>query len=84
MSRSRSKRNKVDPTQIHQTSISRLSHEGRGIAQIEGKNTFLFGGLPDEEVNFHYTQKRGRFDEGDVTEVLKSSPERTLAGCEHF
>jgi 23S rRNA (uracil1939-C5)-methyltransferase len=83
MSKSR-RRNKVDTTQISPASITRLSHEGRGIAQIDGKNTFLFGGLPEEAVLFHYTQKRGRFDEGDVTEVLSASPERTTPGCEHF
>ncbi len=64
--------------------VNGLSHEGRGITSINGKVTFLLGGLPGETVKFIYQKKHGQYDEGQVTEVLESSPERVNPVCEHF
>ena len=64
--------------------ITGLSHEGRGIATLHGKTTFLQGGLMDEEVEFHYVKFRNKFDEGQVVRVLKASPHRVLPRCSHY
>src|SRR5262249_54141304 len=64
--------------------IHQLSHEGRGIASIDGKVTFLRGGLPGETVEFHYLKRHSQFDEGQVTSVLEASSLRTLPVCQHF
>lgn len=65
--------------------ITGLSHEGRGVAMINGKTTFLQGGLVDEAVEFHYVKFRNKFDEGQVVRVLKASPHRVLLPrCEHY
>ena len=64
--------------------VTKFSHEGRGIAQIDGKTTFLFGALADETVKFRYTLKRSQFDEGQVTAVLDSHPNRVQPTCPHF
>lgn len=61
--------------------ILKLSHEGRGIAQIEGKTLFLEGGLPGEQVEFDYKNKRSRFSEGHVTHVLRPSAHRVTPVC---
>ncbi len=66
------------------THISKLTHEGRGIAHVDGKATFLFGGLPDEDVTFKYTHKKSNFAEGDVIEVLQASSQRVTPKCAHF
>ncbi len=66
------------------TTIERLSHEARGIAQIDGKTTFIRDALPGETVRFSHTRRRGRFDEGQTLEVLTASPERTSPHCAHF
>lgn len=63
--------------------ILKLSHEGRGIAQIEGKTLFLEGGLPGETVEFDYKHKRSRFSEGYVTHVVNSSVHRVTPLCPH-
>ncbi len=63
--------------------ITALSHDGRGIGRVEGKTVFVDGALPGEQVNFLYTQRRGRFDEGRALEVLRASPERVTPRCPH-
>jgi len=66
------------------TTVKRLSHEGRGIAEIEGKTTFIFGALPNETVSFQYSKCRRQFDEGQVLEVHSPSKERVKPRCPHF
>ena len=64
--------------------IQKLSHEGRGIAYINGKITFLLGGLAGEKVEFKYLKQHRSFDEGQVTQVLEASPQRVTPPCPHF
>ena len=64
--------------------VESLSHEGRGIARINGKTVFIGGALPGEQVTFQYTRKRGQFDEGRVVDVVKSSALRVEPRCRHY
>ena len=64
--------------------IESLSHEGRGIARIDGKATFVDGALAGETVEMQYTYKRGKFDEGKVLNVIKAAAERVEPSCPHF
>ena len=68
----------------NQTIIEKLSHEGRGIARINGKTTFIAGALPKEVVKFRYLRKKSAFDEGRVLQVLESAPERVRPRCVHY
>lgn len=68
----------------HTATIEALSHDGRGIARINGKTTFLLSGLPTEEVTFVYSKKHTTFDEGQVVSVNSSSSERATPACQHF
>ncbi len=63
--------------------IEKLSHDGRGIARINGKTTFIDGALAGEEVTFEYTRKKRDFDEGRVLTVEKASPDRVAPRCAH-
>lgn len=81
MPRRRRKKLPVDPATI---TVESLSHEGRGIAHIEGKTVFIDGGLAGEEVNFLYSRKRSKFDEGYTVEVIQASPLRTEPKCRHY
>lgn len=63
--------------------IEKLSHDGRGIARIDGKTTFIDGALSGETVTFEYTRKKRDFDEARVVSVEKSSPHRVEARCPH-
>lgn len=64
--------------------IESLSHDGRGVAHINGKALFVDGALPGEEVLFTYIAQRKRFDEGQVEKIILSSPDRTEPHCKHF
>ena len=80
---SRRRRKKL-PTEPVRATIESMSHDGRGIAHIDGKVTFISRSLPGEEVMFRYTMQRGKFDEGDAVEVLEASPQRIEPRCPHF
>ncbi|NNG14402.1 MAG: TRAM domain-containing protein, partial [Gammaproteobacteria bacterium] len=81
MARRRKKKLPVDPVRAE---IESLSHEGRGVAHIDGKATFIDNALPGEEVMFIYTSKRKAFDQGVAVEIIKASADRVEPGCVHF
>lgn len=81
MSRSKPKSLPAAPVPVH---IDALSHDGRGVARIEGKAVFIDGGLPGEDVRAIYTAVHRDFDEAVVVEVLKASPDRVEPRCAHF
>lgn len=64
--------------------IEKFSHDGRGIARIEGKTTFIQQALPDETVSFHYLRKKRDFDEGRMLSVIEASPYRVEPKCPHY
>lgn len=72
------------PTEPVKAKIESLSHDGRGVARIDNKATFIHGGLPGEDVLFLYTEKKRSHDEGKVVEVLSASELRTTPACAHY
>jgi 23S rRNA (uracil1939-C5)-methyltransferase len=64
--------------------VDSLSHEGRGIARIDGKVTFIDGALPGETVRIRYHRHRARHDVAETIEVLTPSPDRVSPHCPHF
>ena len=65
--------------------IESLSHEGRGIARIEGKTVFVDNALPGETVRLRYRSVGKRFDAGIAEEVLENpSPLRVEPACEFY
>ena len=66
------------------TAVEKFSHDGRGIARIDGKTTFIDGALPEETVIFQYTSKKRDYDEGVVLSVLEASPQRVKPHCPHY
>ncbi|NNM61082.1 MAG: 23S rRNA (uracil(1939)-C(5))-methyltransferase RlmD [Steroidobacteraceae bacterium] len=61
-----------------------LSHDGRGIARIDGKAVFIAGALPGERVIIEVVKRRRRMDEAGLLEVLVASKDRVVPRCAHF
>jgi 23S rRNA (uracil1939-C5)-methyltransferase len=61
-----------------------LSHEGRGVARIDGKAVFVPDALPGERVLLRRVGRRRSFDEAVLEQVLAASPDRVQADCPHF
>ncbi len=83
MARRRSRKQKL-PQEPVQATIESLTHEGRGVAHIDGKTTFISGALPGEKVTFIYTSQRRSHDEGKIEAVLEASPDRVEPKCQHY
>jgi 23S rRNA (uracil1939-C5)-methyltransferase len=64
--------------------VEAISHEGRGIAHVGGKATFIDGALPGERVRLRYTRRHGRFDEGVTVKILEPASARVEPRCPHF
>lgn len=79
----RKRRKALLPAEPVRVTIESLSHDGRGIAHLEGKTLFVEGGLAGEIVSAQYTQQRNRFDEARTIEVHQASPDRVEPPCAH-
>lgn len=79
----RRKRRQRLPKEAIVLEIEKLSHEGRGIAHLEGKVVFVEDALPGEQVSAVYTERRDAFDQAKTQTVLKASPHRIEPPCEY-
>ncbi len=64
--------------------IESIDHEGAGVAHVDGKVTFIDGGVTGELVAFARRRSRGNFDLGTVTQVLRESSLRVTPRCRYF
>jgi 23S rRNA (uracil1939-C5)-methyltransferase len=69
---------------IQEADVVDLSHDGRGLARVEGKAVFIEGALPGERVKFRVFKRRRQLDEAGLVEVLRPSPDRVVPKCRHF
>ena len=78
------RRRKKIPQGLFKADIESLSHEGRGIAHIEGKTVFIENALPGEQVEFKYVSKRAKFDEGVAENIITADAQRIEPECQYF
>jgi len=67
-----------------ETDITDLTHDGRGVAHVNGKAVFVSGALAGERVRMRFSGKHRHYDEAVVEEVLSASPDRVAPQCVHF
>lgn len=67
-----------------QAFVENFSHDGRGIARIDGKTTFIEGALAGETVTFVYTKQKKDYDEGRIISIENKSPHRVAPACPHY
>lgn len=64
--------------------ITSVAAEGNAIAKIDDMVLFVEGVIPGDVVNVQITKKRKNYCEGRVTQIVKESPDRLPAFCQHF
>ena len=64
--------------------IESLDHEGMGVAHVDGKVTFIDGGITGETVEFTRRRTKGHFDVGTATAIRKESSQRVQPRCRYF
>lgn len=67
-----------------EAAILDMAHDGRGIARVDGKVTFIQGALPGEQVRFRYLKVKRSHDEAVATAVLAPAAERVEPRCPHY
>lgn len=80
------RRRSIDTTPIEVT-IDDITHEGAGVARpngADGKVLFVTGALTDERVLAKPVRGTSKFDQAEMLEVLKASPDRVAPACPHF
>ncbi len=83
MARRRSRKKVLPETPVRVT-IESLAHDGRGVTHVNDKVVFIDEALPDEELEFVYTESRRDYAEGKVHKIITPSPLRVDAECAHF
>jgi 23S rRNA (uracil1939-C5)-methyltransferase len=64
--------------------IEDLTHDGNGVAKIDGYPLFIQGALPGETVEVHVLKTLKNYGFAKVVEILTKSSERVDAPCDYF
>ncbi len=70
--------------QSAEVEVTDLSHDGRGVARIDGKAVFVRGALPGERATVRIVRRKRSFDEAEVETLHNRSPDRVEPRCAHF
>src|SRR5688572_22899770 len=64
--------------------IEDVAFGGKGVARDEGKAVFVPFTIDGERITANIVREKKQFAEGDLAEILESSPERTTPKCPYF
>ena len=64
--------------------IEDLTHDGNGVAKIDGYPLFIQGALPQEQVEVHVLKTLKNYGFAKVVNILEESPDRVKAPCIYF
>jgi 23S rRNA (uracil1939-C5)-methyltransferase len=64
--------------------IDAINDDGRGVARVDGKVTFIDGALPGELVKYRILKVKRNLDQGELVEVVEASRHRVTPACEYF
>ncbi len=69
----------------YEITLEKLTYGGEAMGRLpDGRAVFVPFGLPGELVRIQLTQQKQNFARGELTEILKASPDRIEAKCKHF
>ena len=70
---------------IENLTIEGISQKGKGVGRTpDGQVVFVKGAIPGDIVSVTVQKKRRRHLEGKVSNIIKASPDRIEAVCDHF
>lgn len=72
------------PEGEYEAAIESIGHDGRGLARVDGKATFIHGALPGERVMFRYLNRKRSHDEGQTVTVLQAAADRVEPRCAKY
>ena len=67
-----------------EATITGLTHDGRGVARIDSKATFVSGALLGERVVLRHLKRHRNYDDAEIVSVIEASPDRVEPKCRHF
>ena len=82
--RSEKKAQPMDDMRLGEFTIDRMSHDGRGITQWNGKTLFVEGALPGERISARLVRDHARYAEARLDKLLEQSPDRVEPACIHY
>jgi 23S rRNA (uracil1939-C5)-methyltransferase len=69
---------------VANVTILDLTHDGVGVADLDGRKIFVPDALPGERVEVALRKRRRKIQEADLKRVLEPAPDRVTPGCEYF
>ncbi|MDW7670939.1 MAG: 23S rRNA (uracil(1939)-C(5))-methyltransferase RlmD [Bacillota bacterium] len=67
-----------------EVTVEDLSHQGEGIAKVNGYPLFIPGALPGDQLQISITQLKKNFGLGRIIRILKASADRVDPLCDKF
>jgi 23S rRNA (uracil1939-C5)-methyltransferase len=69
---------------IVELEIDNLAYNGKSVGYLDGKVTFVNGGLPGERVEARVIKTKRSYNQAKLVRVLSRSPERIEPVCRHY
>lgn len=73
-----------EPLFFENLTIESAGAQGKAIAKHEGMVVFITGAVPGDVVDVRVTKKKSNYAEAITTRIVKPSPDRIPAFCQHF
>jgi 23S rRNA (uracil1939-C5)-methyltransferase len=67
-----------------EVAVTDLTHDGEGVAEIDGRRVFVPGALPGERVEIVLGKRRRKIQEAQLLRIVSAAPERAAPPCEYF
>jgi len=64
--------------------VDSLTHDGRGVARINGKTVFIENAIPGDVISLRITKKLDNFDEAELINIETASKDRVEPFCPLF
>jgi len=71
----------VQPGLAYAADVVGLTHEGKGVARVDGFTLFVPGALPGEKIVVRAEEVKKQYGEGSLVRILEPSPDRVTPLC---